>query len=120
MKRDTRSNPCLDLTIQRMLEANIIKETKSGPFESTIFLVSKSNGLMLKPVINLHHLVKHAVLSRFYLPSIFQIIRQKPCGQNLFKTYYIYSPFVMQTFLNAFKNSYRAVRHKRHCIFKLV
>jgi hypothetical protein len=83
MKRDNRVNPCLDLTIARMLESNIIKETKAGPFESSIFLVPKSNGLM-RLVINLHHLVKHAVLPRFFLPSVFQVIRNKPWGTNLY------------------------------------
>jgi hypothetical protein len=95
MKRDNRVNPCLDLTLKRMLEAEIIKETKSGPFESTMFLVPKSNGLM-RPVINLHHLVPHAVIPHFYLPSIFQVIRQKPWGSNLF--------YVKFDFKNAFFN----------------
>jgi hypothetical protein len=95
MKRDNRVNPCLDLTISRMLESNIIKETKSGPFESSIFLVPKSNGLM-RPVINLHHLVEHAVLPRFYLPSVFQVIRNKPWGTNLY--------YIKYDFKNAFFN----------------
>ena len=95
MKRRLESNPCLDLTVQRMLDADIITKTKTGPFESSIFLVPKSNGLM-RPVINLHHLVDHAVLPRFYLPSLFQVIRNKPWGPNLF--------YIKFDFKNAFFN----------------
>ena len=41
--RDHRTNDCMDKTIQNLLESDIIRETKSGPFESNIFLVPKSN-----------------------------------------------------------------------------
>ena len=78
-----------------MLDADIFKLSKTGPFESSIFLVQKSNVLM-RPVTNLHHLVKHATLPRYYLPSLFKVIRNKPWGPGLF-----YIKFV---FKNAFFN----------------
>ena len=93
--RSFNTSPCLDATIKAMLEASIIKETTAGPFESKIFLVEKSNGKM-RPVIDLHHLVRHSRIPRFYLPSIFQVIRQKPWKSNLF--------FIKFDFKNAFFN----------------
>jgi hypothetical protein len=92
---DHRTSPCMTETIKRMMAADIIKEAKAGPFESNIFLIPKSNGLM-RPVINLHHLVEYSDVPRFYLPSIFQIIRNKPWGAGLY--------YIKFDFKNAFFN----------------
>jgi hypothetical protein len=93
--RTMQTNPCLDETIKRMLAANIIKETKAGPFESKIFLVPKSNGLK-RPVIDLHHQVQFAHTPHFFLPSLFQVQRLKPWVSNLF--------YIKFDFKNAFFN----------------
>jgi hypothetical protein len=93
--RDHRTSPCMDTTIQNLLQSDIIRETKSGPFESNIFLVPKSNKKM-RPVINLHHLVKYTEIPRFFLPSLFQILRLKPWQPNLW--------YIKFDFKNAFFN----------------
>lgn len=79
--RQTQETPLMTSIIQSMLEAKIITTTKNGPFISPMFLVTKANG-RARPVIDLHHLVKHSNTPKMTLPSLFQLVNRKkwPAG----------------------------------------
>ena len=81
--RKSSSSPLMTKIIKSMLDANIICETKNGPFISPVFLVTKANG-NARPIIDLHHQVKHIKTPKMVLPSIFQLIQRKKWLTNLY------------------------------------
>lgn len=73
----------MDLAVNRMLSANIIKASKKGPFVSNIFFVPKGKS-SIRPVIDYSHLTNFLPVPKMHLPNIFQLIDKYEWEPGLF------------------------------------
>ena len=95
VKPNRHTSPALSLAVENLLSAGIISPSRRCSFNSNIFLVTKVGG-KCRPIFNYAHLSDLFTIPRMVLPSVFQLVKNKPWPEDLY--------FLKYDFRHAFFN----------------
>jgi hypothetical protein len=96
-KLSRHTDPLSDRVLKVLLDAGIISiSSKKSAFDSSFFLVPKSDGARVNPIFYYSHLSKHLVSPHFHLLSLFLVIQENPWPHGL----YYWKIYLSAAFLN--------------------